>query len=94
MGINVDMPLDLVMIFIVIISIVVLLSGMADQKGGWMNSPIDFPDPTLCRTKHVFGSYYSCLNKNTKLCPYSFGFEKDFFCYHPNCSIFEEAQRR
>lgn len=79
------------MIFIVIIVIEALLSGITHQKGDWMNSPIEFPDPVKCRTKHAFGSYYRCLNDQTKQCPHSFGFETDYFCYHPNCSIFELA---
>lgn len=41
-----------------------------------------FPDPDSCRTRHAFGSYWTCLNENNFACPHKFGFGFEYLCRH------------
>jgi len=58
-----------------------------------MNSHIQAHDSDKCKTTHAFGSYYICLNEDAKQCLYSFEFDKDYFCYHPNCGEFHKEDK-
>jgi len=52
-----------------------------------MSSPIQYPDPGLCRTRHYFSTYWECLADDGDAewdCPYLLEFKLKNYCIHDN----------
>ncbi len=56
-----------------------------------MDTP-KFPDPNVCRTRHIYDDVCECLLEEARLCGYAFSFGNGFFCRHPDCRAFERRK--
>lgn len=54
-----------------------------------MSNPSPLPEPSICKTKHAFGSYWSCLVDQDYPCPKRFNFGSDHLCRHPDSHDFD-----
>jgi hypothetical protein len=50
-----------------------------------MKSSHNFPDPEVCKVKHIAKELYECLTDDAQLCPLAFTFGNGFYCKYPDC---------
>lgn len=58
-----------------------------------MTSSRTFPDPAVCKCRHVYGKLYECLTADARRCPYAMAFGHGFYCKHPDCRKFGNNSR-
>ena len=54
----------------------------------------DFPDPSICITRHFFDKYWICLANDNKTCPNMFTFGRECLCNHPENFDFSEEYKK
>jgi hypothetical protein len=50
-----------------------------------------YPDPKVCKIKHIPARLYECLSRDVSNCPYAFKVGWSFYCDHPDCPNFKEV---
>lgn len=49
-----------------------------------------FPDPAVCKPRHIYEELYECLAEDACCCPYAMAFGHGFYCRHPDCRNFKQ----
>lgn len=57
-----------------------------------MNKP-GYPDPERCITHHSFNKYWLCLAPDADVCPYGFGFGREYLCRHHENYLFSDVYK-
>ena len=47
-----------------------------------MKSDRSFPDPWVCRTRHLLDDLWECLVDDTSCCPYHMDYGPEEYCLH------------
>lgn len=48
-----------------------------------MESSRNFPDPCVCRLRHISGDLFECEAVDARHCPHNFEFGFGYYCKHP-----------